>query len=90
VTSSAVSFADSKIAYANVNSEIMCARGCGYVEICVRLEVRLVTGLVRKFRFNPHPESVSVGGWMGQWCSLDCKWMKRWSSGESVNFFTMQ
>jgi hypothetical protein len=51
----------------------MCARGCRYVEIYARLEVRLATGLVRKFRINPHPESVSVsvGGSVGKWCILD-------------------
>jgi hypothetical protein len=65
-------------------------RGCRYIEICVRLEVRLATGLVRKFRINPHPESVSVSvvGCVGEWCFLDRKLMKRWSSGESLNLFT--
>ena len=64
-----------KYAYANLNSEFMCSRGCRYVEICVRLEMCPATGLVRKVRINPHPESVSVsvGGWVGEWCIWDCK-----------------
>jgi len=54
-------------------------RGSRNVEMCVRLEVCLATGLARKLRINPHPESVSVsvGGWVGEWCILYCKWMKR-------------
>lgn len=69
----------------------MCARRCRYVEICARLEVRPAPGLGRNFRINPHPESVSVsvGGWVGEWCILDCKRMKRRGSGETLNLFTM-
>lgn len=69
----------------NVNSELMCARGYRYVKVCVRLEVSPATGLVRNFRINPHAESVSVSvdGWVGEWCILDCKWVKLWSSGET-------